>query len=285
MLASEPVAVNAGRMDYIDRPLTPPYRRFVAPQPIDPFAAVAPFYDLDLEGYDDDVAMYRKLAKERGGRVLEFGCGTGRVAVPLARSGLAVTGVDVSAAMLARARDRGAGTLDGGSLTLERADMRDYDAGTKFESVLIPLGGLQHMETAADVSDVLANVARHLAPGGLAVVDVEAPHPDDFTPGPQPLIEHWTRRGEGEFVTKLVAVEGRPSAMMKDVTWHFDVQPDEGPMRRLTAQFSMRIVTPGELELAARLAGLEAVGWHGDYDLSPVSDSDDRLIVLLEHAA
>jgi ubiquinone/menaquinone biosynthesis C-methylase UbiE len=254
--------------------------------PVDPFAAVAAFYDLDLEGYDDDIAMYRGLARERGDAVLELGCGTGRVAVPLARSGLAVTGVDISAAMLTRARERAAG-LGNGSLMLEQADMRDcelQEAGARFESVLVPLGGLQHMESAADVAAVLANIARHLAPGGLAVVDVEAPHPDDLTPGPQPLIEHWTRRGDGEFVTKLVAIEGRPSAMMKDVTWHFDVQPDEGPMRRLTAQFSMRVITPGELELAARLAGLEPVGWYGDYALSLISDGDDRLIVLLEHA-
>jgi ubiquinone/menaquinone biosynthesis C-methylase UbiE len=280
------LAGGRGPLTDVDRPLASPYRRFVSSSAVDPFAAVAPFYDLDLEGYDDDIAMYRELAKGRGDAVLEFGCGTGRVAVPLARSGLAVTGVDVSAAMLARARERGAG-IENGSLTLEQADMRDCDlraAGQRFESVFVPLGGLQHMETAADVAAVFANIARHLAPGGLAVVDVEAPHPDDLTPGPQPLIDHWTRRGDGEFVTKLVAVEGRPSAMMKDVTWHFDVQPDEGPMRRLTAQFSMRVVTPGELELAARLAGLAPVGWVGDYDLSPVSDGDDRLIALLEHA-
>ena len=75
---------------------------------------MAQFYDLDFEGCDDDVVMYRELATSRSGggsaQVLELGCGTGRVAAPLAEAGLEVVGVDISPAMLALARER-VGTL------------------------------------------------------------------------------------------------------------------------------------------------------------------------------
>ena len=63
----------------------------------DAWALTAPFYDLDLEGVEDDIVMYREIASRQGKTVLELGCGTGRVAVPLAESGLTVTGVDLSA--------------------------------------------------------------------------------------------------------------------------------------------------------------------------------------------
>lgn len=251
----------------------------------DPLSALAAFYDLDLEGYDRDVAMYRELANRRvadsSADVLELGCGTGRVAVPLASSGLHVVGVDSSPAMLAVARQR-TGTLP---LELIEGDMREIDLARRFDTVLIPLGGLQHMETAVDVAATLGAVARHLASRGLAAVDVEAPHPDDLASGPQPLIEHWTRPWRGGSVTKLVAVEGQPSRGLRRVTWHFDVQPADGPLRRVTARFTLRAITAGELELAARLAGLEVTAWYGDYDLSPVSDGDERLIAVLEPAA
>ena len=57
----------------------------------DPFTAIAPFYDLDFEDYYDDVSFYRTLAEYHGESVLELGCGTGRVAVPLAQSGLVIS--------------------------------------------------------------------------------------------------------------------------------------------------------------------------------------------------
>ena len=175
----------------------------------DPFAQVARFYDLDLEGFDDDVALYLELAA--GLDVLELGCGTGRVAVPLAEAGLRVTGVDLSPAMLARARER----AEGLPLWLVEGDIRTLDLGERFGAVLLPLGGLQHMTTTREVVAALETVARHLALDGQAVVDIEAPHPDDWLPGPRPLVEHWTRAlcvagasgGLGGSVTKLVAVE------------------------------------------------------------------------------
>ena len=254
------------------------------PDPTDPLAAVAPFYDLDLEDYDDDIAMYREFAEEHGKTVLELGCGTGRVAEPLARDGCEVTGVDLSPAMLERAQRRAAALSGEGSLTLIEADMRTLDLERLFDCVFVPLGGLQHMEQATDVAAALATVARHLKPDGLAVVDIEAVHPDDLTAGPQPLLQHWSRAQGDAVVTKLVAVDGEPAALLKHVTWHFDVQPADGPLRRLTAQFPLRVITAGELELAARLAGLTVIEWHGGYDGFPLDDDDDRLVALLEHA-
>lgn len=253
-------------------------------QGADPFAVTAPFYDLDLAGYEDDVPMYLELARARGRSVLELGCGTGRVLAPLARAGLEVTGVDSSPAMLELARER----VSGLPVALVQADMRDMGEalpGRRFDAVLVPLGGLQLVETAAGVAAVLGTVAQRLDRGGVAVVDVEAPHPDDLAPGPQPLVEHWTRPWQGGAVTKLVAVEGRPSLGLRDVTWHYDVQPAEGPLRRLTHRFTLRTVTAGEIELAARLAGLDAVAWYGDYALSPLEDGAERIVAVLEHAA
>ena len=268
----------------------------------DPFAHVAHFYDLDLEGFDDDVALYLELVDGLGGLdVLELGCGTGRVAVPLAEAGLRVTGVDLSAAMLARARERAGGL----PLRLVEGDMRTLDLAERFGAVLLPLGGLQHMASTGEVVAALTTLARHLAPDGVAVVDIEAPHPDDWLPGPRPLIEHWTRPlrslegvegpedpedvdsrdAIGGTVTKLVAVEGRPVEALRLVTYHFDVQRPEGPLRRVTQQFELRVITAGELELAGRLAGLRVAAWYGDYDGAPPREGDERLIAVFRHSA
>jgi hypothetical protein len=85
-------------------------------------------------------------------------------------------------------------------------------------------------------------------------------------------------------VSKLVAVDGRPGEGLRNVTFHYDVQPPEGGLRRVSHEFVLRVITAGELQLAARLAGLELVAEYGDYDLSPVSDGDDRYIAYFAHA-
>jgi ubiquinone/menaquinone biosynthesis C-methylase UbiE len=247
----------------------------------DPFASVAPFYDLDLEGYEDDIALYRQFAETAGGPVLDLGCGTGRVAWALAEDGVEVIGVDFSEAMLAVARARTGSRTP----TWVTADLRTFDLEREFALVLVPLGGLQHMEELDDLVAAFGSIRRHLAPEGLAVVDVEAPLPDDFAPGPQPLIEHWTREWRSTAdampvtVSKLVSVEAQPAQARRSVTWHFDVQGSESPLRRVTAQFDLRIITLGELELAGRLVGLERSAAWGDYDMTPFDDGAQRLLM------
>lgn len=247
----------------------------------DPFAAVAPFYDLDMSGYEDDVTLYRQLAGTADGAVLELGCGTGRVALALADDGVEVVGVDISEAMLAIARARAGASAP----EWIHGDLLDLDLGRQFPVVLVPLGGLQHMEELDDLTDAFETIARHLAPDGIAVVDVEAPLPDDFTPGPQPLIEHWTREWQVHpdaapaTVSKLVSVEAFPAESTRAVTWHFDVQGAETPLRRVTAQFDLRTITLGELTLAGRLAGLEVSAAWGDYEMTPFDDGAQRLVV------
>ena len=257
----------------------------------DRLADLAPLYDLDVAGYDADIDLYAALAAEAGrgsrpARVLELGCGTGRVAAALAEEGHPIVAVDTSEAMLARCRERGAGL----PLRCVHGDMRTLELGERFRLVLVPLGGLEHMESAEELTQALATVELHLAPGGLAVVDVAAPQPDDLALGAQPLVEHWTRElpaagdSPGALVTKLVSVEAQPAHGLRQVTWHFDVQPAGEALRRVTVRFPLRMITAGELELAAALAGLRVTGWHGDYTLAPLDDGDERIIATLRRA-
>lgn len=257
----------------------------------DPFAAAAVYYDLDLEGMTADIALYRELLESLAEEapadappaVLELGCGTGRVAVALAAAGVEVWGVDLSRAMLERAARTA--EVAGVAPVLRHGDMRTVDLGRRFALVLVPLGGLEHMESTDDVLAALATVRRHLAPGGVAVVDVLAPHADDFTPGIRPTVEHWTRTDAGGAqVTKSVSVESDPAAGLRHVTFHYDAQPPAGGLRRTTEQFVLRVFTAPALEFAARAVDLEVSALWGDYDGRPFDEGADRMIALLEHA-
>lgn len=244
----------------------------------DPFAGIAEFYDLDFENFYDDAAFYERLVEIHGSRVLELGVGTGRIAVPLAEGGAKVTGVDLSEGMLALARER----AENLSITFVEGDIRSVKLRGRFDLVIAPLGTLQHMETPDDAVAALETMAHHLAEGGVAVVDVESPVPDDYDPSPQPLIQHWSKPWRDGRVTKVVSVDAIPSDGTKAITWHYDVAEQDGTLRRLTSEFLLRTFTSPELELAARIAGLRVAARFSDYEFTPYHDGAERLVMILQ---
>jgi ubiquinone/menaquinone biosynthesis C-methylase UbiE len=154
----------------------------------------APFYDWENAQTlgRRDVAFWQRVASAARGPVLELGCGTGRVSLPLARAGVRVVGIDRSTPMLDRARQRIAksstrksgkspnrqltkslGRQFTNSLSLVRGDIRalPFDDGA-FPMVLAPYGVLQSLIRPRDLTAALASVARVLPPGGTFGVDL-----------------------------------------------------------------------------------------------------------------
>jgi SAM-dependent methyltransferase len=141
----------------------------------------APFYDWENARTlgRRDVPFWRRIATDGRRRVLELGCGTGRIAVPLARAGVPLVGIDRSGPMLERAARRAAalrrrrGGRARGRVTLVRGDIRTlpFDAAA-FDVVLAPYGVLQSLVAERDLVATLDSVWRVLAPRGLFGIDL-----------------------------------------------------------------------------------------------------------------
>jgi SAM-dependent methyltransferase len=150
----------------------------------------APFYDWENARTlgRRDVAFWRRIAVEARGAVLELGCGTGRISSPLVRAGVRLVGVDRSAPMLQRARQRLAklkkgpypfSAKRGTAPFLVRGDIRrlPFAAGA-FTSVIAPYGVLQSLLVDRDLSATLDSVARVIEPGGVFGLDLVPDVPD-----------------------------------------------------------------------------------------------------------
>src|SRR6187549_54006 len=130
----------------------------------------APFYDWENARTlgRRDVPFWRRIALAATGSVLELGCGTGRISLPLARAGVNLVGIDRSAPMLERLRAAAARRRRiSGALRLVRGDIRflPYESAS-FDTVIAPYGILQSLLADRDLSATLESVARVLAPGG-----------------------------------------------------------------------------------------------------------------------
>lgn len=126
--------------------------------------------------YEGEVDLIERILVRHGlagpRRLLDLGCGTGNHALPLARRGHTVLGVDRSSAMLARARAKASAEAASMPLDFCERDIRDLDVGRRFEAVLMMFTVLGYQLEEADVTAALATVRRHLEPSGLFVFDV-----------------------------------------------------------------------------------------------------------------
>jgi ubiquinone/menaquinone biosynthesis C-methylase UbiE len=140
--------------------------------------AYAPFYDWENAQTlgRRDVPFWQRLASQARGSVMELGCGTGRVSIPLARAGIHLVGVDRSEPMLARARQRITKSPKrqlAKSPRLVRCDIRQLPFGDQtFPMVIAPYGILQSLIRPRDLTATLASVARVIAPGGTFGIDL-----------------------------------------------------------------------------------------------------------------
>ncbi len=151
----------------------------------------AKFYDLNPH-FPRDVPFYQALIPSPQAAVLELGCGTGRVTLPLAAHCRFIRGIDLSPAMVELCRAKLA-QADIGSdrAVVSEGDISRLDLGQRFDLIIAPFRVMQNLETDAEVDGMLDGIARHLAPGGTCILNVFRPF---YAPGE--LRERWLVPGE-----------------------------------------------------------------------------------------
>ena len=135
----------------------------------------ADIYDRVYAYLTEDIPFYVEQAIASGGPVLELGCGTGRVSVPVAQAGVEIVGIDASPGLIevAKRKARTAGITE--RCTFHVGDMREVNLRHRFPLGIMPFRSFQSMLSVADQQSALERVQEHLAPGGRLVLDIWAP--------------------------------------------------------------------------------------------------------------
>jgi SAM-dependent methyltransferase len=253
-------------------------------------AELATIYDAIYADRDDAGFWRAMVAAAGGGPILELGCGTGRVLLPLARAGFEITGLDLSAEMLERCRAKLQAELPEvrERVRLLRADMTSFDLGHRLVAIICPFAGFQQLRTVEQQLACLERCRSHLLPHGRLVLDL--PNPD-----PSPPSFAQDRQGDGEATAELVEwTEGRRIRWWMTVTGYdrlqqcnecevtYEVIEADGATRRVTETISLRYTFRYELEHLLFRAGFRIVTLFGDYDRSPFADGSPALIVVAE---
>ncbi|MFI5370967.1 MAG: class I SAM-dependent methyltransferase [Candidatus Eisenbacteria bacterium] len=236
---------------------------------------------VEYQGLAHDVPRYLELAHETGGPVLEPFCGTGRVAIPLARAGFDVTALDLSRPLLGQLDERLELIPEARPhLHIVESDVRGPIPGGPYSLIIIAFNSLTCIADFAGQREAIRSLADALAPEGRLVIDTVNPWrlPVEGDPTPKPF---FTRRHPrtGLSYTRFAAMSGFDAEGRQRLHGWYDQLDENGHVSRRHYAVTWRPIARHELQLMLETAGLSMASLEGGHRREPFTAQSPRLFV------
>jgi len=238
------------------------------------------YYTKTYKDRRQDVDYYVRLSRHARGPVLEYGVGNGRVALPIAKAGIEVFGVDLSRAMLddLEARLEKEPKQVRARVAFQHGDMRKLELGRRFPLVIAPFNCILHLYERSDIEQFFARVREHLAPEGRFVFDFSLPQPADLARDPEknygaPRIRH---PSTGKLCRYSERFEYDPYRQVLLVRMTFS--PEDGS-EGLTVPLTHRQFFPREMEALLHYNGFADLEFTADFSDHPADRYTDSVVV------
>lgn len=231
--------------------------------------------------HSEDIPMWLALARQNPGPILELGCGTGRVMLPLTEVEDDICGIDHDFQMLSFLRKNLNSKINLNS-TCFQADITSFNLNKQFSLILLPCNTYSGL-TRQERLSVLGRVKKHLKPGGVFAVSM--PNPDLFWQLPAesaPELEEELPHPSGEGVVKIYSGWKRTEDLFI-VNWHYDQLFSNGERKRISAQAKHQLVSADTYLKEIQEMNLSIQELYGDYDFSAFTPDSLQLIILATH--
>ncbi len=246
-------------------------------------------YDVDdRDNLTADIPFYIDHARKTGGEILDLGCGTGRVAIPLARHGFKVTGLDLSREMLEIFNgklDAEPGLRD--MIAVVHGDMARFHFERQFSLVIVPFRAFQSLTDEGDLASCLRCIRECLSDDGLFIVNAFLPRKVMDTSWCYPETVQWERVDEKTGNRVVKKTWGDRIDMERQVIYpHFayEVTFADGSTARVTDDLEMKYYHEPQLQSLVEGAGFKIVGKYGWYDYSSIEETPRELIFVCSNA-
>ena len=212
---------------------------------------LADLYDLEYS-HTYDVPFWLSLAEREGGPIVEWGAGTGRIAIPLAEAGFEVTAVEVSEKMVERGRKKG------GKVEWIHGDMRSVKLGRRYKLAICAFNSFLCLLSVDDALAFLRNAWEHLEPGGMLGIEVSDFSPEELAeePGGPELRHDFTRELPDGRLDRFSISRYDAASQHLRMRLFYELYGASGELKdRRAHDLTIRITGRDELELMLRLAG------------------------------
>jgi len=241
------------------------------------YRLAAKFYD--LFGSKSDLEFYREIALQSGNKALELGVGTGRLAIPLAKAGITVVGIDNSIHMLRVAREKLATETEAVNrrVILKRGDMRRFELKQSFPFIYIPSSTFDHNITVEEQERTLNCVYKHLEKNGTFTFDLEQATPD------KPENVWWIDRKEtddGRMVVRTIFTRRDMTKRMCSLDLFFDVYRNGKLLERYHEYGEVAIISKDEVAKLLEENGFRIESVYGNFDKSKHQTDSPRIALV-----
>ena len=242
----------------------------------------ADIYDEVYSFVDYDINFYLQKASGIKGNILEIGCGTGRITIPLMENGANITGIDSSQRMIERLETKIASTKV--PIKIIRQDVRTLELDQKFNLVIFPYRGFQSLLTVEDQIEALNSLRNHLKPGGNLIITLFVPSRDLFDQRPD-IFYHLRnsrhKKGNGYRSLHHRTEFDRHNQLLHtqiSITEHIDSHL----ISKRYANFTLRYLYTDEARYLFEYCGFRIEEIAGDYDGTPYGrDSEETIWSLV----
>ncbi len=234
-------------------------------------------YDLQNKDFVDDIPFYLGQIRRFGHPVLELGCGTGRVTIPLAQRGIQITGLDISRGMLSRAKEKAAAA--GVDVEWIEADCRNFELVKRFKTILFPYNAIAHLHDFESIQSCFSCAKRHLSARGRFIVDIFNPCLAVLTrvQGKRyKVAEYPDPDGRGTVVITETNVYDAVSQINR-ITWYFKIGKRREEIQKA---LNMRIFYPQELDALLYYNGFVLEEKIGNYDGAPFTAASPKQLCV-----
>lgn len=245
----------------------------------------AKYYDYDnRDNLTADIPFYHEYAQRTGKEILELGCGTGRVAIPLAIAGYCITGLDLSDSMLNIFKEKLENVTEQvkNRVKLIKGNMSNFLFDNKFDLIIAPFRAFQALIEENDINNCLKCVNDHLKNNGLFIVNVFRPYKVLDESWCYKETVQWERVDQNKGIKVTKKHEGSKIDMLKQVIYPnsaYEISDKQGTFERIEERMSLKYYYYKQIKdyiVSNRLAVIEEFGW---YDKSDIKDGREMIFV------
>ncbi|MFC1996905.1 class I SAM-dependent methyltransferase [Chloroflexota bacterium] len=238
-------------------------------------------YHTHHQNFSEDIPFWQSLARWQGNPILELGCGTGRVLLPLSQAGHTVYGIDNSPDMIAFLKQQITPDLEP-NISIINGDITNFNLDAKFRLIILPCNTYSTFDSSTRAG-MLTCIFNHLAPGG--VFGVSMPNPnlllalEESTA--EPILETIFNHPETGFPVQVNNKWERKGDVLTFI-WHYDHLLPNGKIERLTAS-NHHHLTPVEQYITEMLTiGFTIRSTYRNFETGPYNPDSNYLIILAQ---
>lgn len=232
-------------------------------------------YDLRHKNFTIDLSFWLQIANRYGADILELGCGTGRITVPLALEGFAMDGIDIEESMLNVAKNKA--SQENLNINFTLSDFREFDINKKFDLIILPFCSMGHILNLQDFEKTMSCIKEHLKPNGKFVFDLYNPNleiltrPSDNTY----ILTKYKDKDNNEIIMKEKNTYDN-STQINYITFYYERNGEIDDQD----EYVMKIYFPKEIDALIKYNGFKIDEKLGDFNFNSFSKSSMRQIFI-----